>query len=248
MKKLARSYFYVMPLLCASSITFQLQAQTCLLSRMIEADGDTITFSYDGNNRLASLGKNSIVKTNASGNITEIIHDDAVNKSFSRSTFKYDNNNNLIEYEQFTGSAASPAFINKFKYNSFNQLIEAQSAVAVKQNYFYGYRVFEYHSTTTKNPATIKAYSGDAHGKIGEPDETIALTYDDKKISGYINPLDDFNPFTTHNVISAVVVEVGQKPKTETYAYQYNAAGYPTSKTEKENGHIYVTSYSYICK
>ena len=247
MKKLTRPFFYV-ALLFTVDVTYDLKAQACYLTRIIEANGDTISLSYNGSNHITSLGKNSVVKTNVNGHITEIIHDEASTKSFSRATYKYDNNNNLIEYEQFTGASATPAFITKFTYNSFNQLIESQSAVAVKLNYFYGYRVFIYLNTTTKNPTTIKAYSGDAHGKIGDPDETITLTYDDKKTIGFPNPLDDFNPFTTHNVISAKVAEVGIPPKTETFSYQYNTEGYPISKTEKENGHSYTTKYSFNCK
>ena len=248
MKKLWRPFFYAMALLFTIITTADLQGQTCYLTRIIEADGDTISLSYDGNNHVSVLGKNSTVKTNSNGHITEIVHDEATTNSFSRATYKYDHNNNLIEYEQFSGASTTPAFINKFSYNSFNQLIETQSAVGVKQNFFYGYRVFLYPNTTTKNPTTIKAYSGDAHGKIGDPDETITLTYDDKKTNGHINPLDDFNPFATHNVISATVVEVGVKPKTETFIYQYNASGYPISRTEKEGGRTFVTTFSYDCK
>jgi len=123
----------------------------------------------------------------------------------------------------------------KFTYNASHQLVEAQSAVRANQRILC-YRVFSYPNTTTKNPSTIKAYDGDAHGKSGNADETISLTYDDKKTIGYPNPLDDFNPYTTHNVISAIVAEVGQKPKLESFIYEYNAAGYPTSKTERKTG------------
>ncbi len=142
MKKLWRPFFYAMALLFTIIATADLQGQTCYLTRIIEADGDTISLSYDGNNHVSVLGKNSTVKTNSNGHITEIVHDEATTNSFSRATYKYDHNNNLIEYEQFTGASATPAFINKFTYNSFNQLIETQSAVGVKQNFFYGYRFF----------------------------------------------------------------------------------------------------------
>jgi YD repeat-containing protein len=135
-----------------------------------------------------------------------------------------------------------------FTYNATHQLVESKSAVRAGQMYFYGYRVFSYPNTATKNPSTIKAYDGDAHSKSANPDEIITLTYDDKKTIGYPNPLDDFNPYSTHNVISATVAETGQKPKTESFGYQYNAEGYPIAKTEKEGGKTYVTTYSYQCK
>ncbi|MBI1767506.1 MAG: hypothetical protein HYR67_03935 [Bacteroidetes bacterium] len=248
MKKLRESFFYMVALLFGANVISDLQAQTCYLTRVIEADGDTISLSYDGNNHISSLGKNTTVKTNSGGHIVEIIHDEAATNSLARATFSYDNNNNLIKYEQFMGAATTPAFITRFTYNSFNQLIETQSAVAVGPNYFYGYRVFSYPNTTIKNPSTIKAYSGNAQGKTGNPDETITLVYDDKKTTGYVNPLDDFNPFTTHNVVSATVVEVGGKPKTETFIYQYNVEGYPISKIEKEGGRTFNTTFSYNCK
>jgi len=248
MKKLTRSYLFVMPLLFASCITFHLHAQNCLLKRIIEADGDTISISYDANNHISSIGKYSKVKTNPDGNVTEIDHQYSTESSISRETYGYDSYHNVIHYERFTGSNNEPDYIMKFTYNTFHQLVEAQSAVRANQRYFYGYRVFSYPNTTTKNPSTIKAYDGDAHGKTGNPDEIISLTYDDKKTIGYPNPLDDFNPYTTHNVISAIVAEVGQKPKTESFVYQYNAEGYPISKTEKENGHIYTTTFYYNCK
>ncbi len=223
-------------------------AQPCYLSRIIGAGGDTISILYNGDNHISSIAKNSIVKTNSGGLITEITHDQASTTSFSRATCNYDNNNNLILYEQFDKASTNPSFIMKYTYNSFNQLTETQSTVSVNEKLFYGYRVFLYPNTTTKNPSTIKTYSGDAHGKTGNPDETITLTYDDKKTTGYINPLDDFNPFTTHNVITAAVLEVGVKPKTEIFTYQYNSFGYPISKTEKEGATAFVTIYSYNCK
>jgi len=240
MKKVAVLFTYT-ALLYASD----LRGQTCYLSRIIEADGDTISLTYDASNHVSSLGKTSVVKTNSSGHFLEVIHDEAKTNSLSRATYKYDNNNNLLEYEQFMGASTTPAFIMKFTYNSFHQVVEAQSAVAVKTNFFYGYRVFSYANTTTKNPTTIKTYAGDAHGKTGSADETITLTYDDKKTIGYINPLDDFSPFATHNVVSATVNVVGSKPVTETFAYQYNAQGYPVSRTEKEGGRSFTTNYSY---
>ncbi|HTH57398.1 MAG TPA: hypothetical protein VL728_15215 [Cyclobacteriaceae bacterium] len=223
-------------------------AQACNLTRIIEADGDTISLSYDATNHVSSLGKNSVVKTNSNGHFLEVVHEEAKTNSLSRATYKYDNNNNLLEYEQFMGASTTPAFIMKFTYNSFHQVIEAQSAVAVKTNFFYGYRVFTYANTTTKNPTTIKNYSGDAHGKTGSADETITLTYDDKKTTGYINPLDDFSPFATHNVVSATVSAVGSKPVTETFTYQYNAQGYPVSRTEREGGRSFTTNFSYSCR
>src|SRR5258706_10478061 len=165
MKKLTRLNFCVVSLLFALSATSFLQAQPCYLSRIIEADGDTISILYNGDNHISSIAKNSIVKTNSSGNIIEIIHDKAAATSFARATFIYDNNNNLILYEQFDKGNTKPSFITKFTYNSFNQLTETKSDVLVGENYFYGYRVFNYTNTTTKNPSTIKTYSGDAHGK-----------------------------------------------------------------------------------
>ncbi len=248
MKKLFQRNLSFTSIILLFAVASSAQAQTCLLHRIIEADGDTISISYDGNDHISSIGKYSKVKTNAAGYITEIDHQYSTESSISRETYGYDANHNVIHYERFTGSNNEPDYIMKFTYNTFHQLVEAQSAVRANQRYFYGYRVFSYHTTTTKNPATIKAYDGDAHGKTGNPDETITLTYDDKKTIGYPNPLDDFNPYSTHNVITAIVVEVGQKPKTESFAYQYNEEGYPTSKTEKESGHIYVTTYSYNCK
>ena len=229
-------------------ISLSANSQNCLLNRIIEADGDTILISYGANNHISSIGKNSKVKTNEAGYITEIDHKYDTESSISRETYKYDANNNVIHYERFTGSSLEADYIMKFTYNASHQLIEAQSAVRANQRYFYGYRVFHYPNTTTKNPSTIKTYDGDAHGKTGNPDETIALTYDDKKTIGYPNPLDDFNPYCTNNVITAIVAEVGQKPKTESFIYQYNEAGYPISKTEKESGHVYVTNFSYTCK
>lgn len=243
MKKIAAPLIYL-AFFCAAS----LHAQTCNLSRIIEADGDTILISYDANNHVSSLGRNSVVKTNSSGHFLEVIHEEVKTNSLSRATYKYDNNNNLLVYEQFMGSSTTPAFITKFTYNSFHQLVEAQSAVAVKANFFYGYRVFIYPNTTTKNPTTIKTYSGDAHGKTGNADETITLTYDDKKTIGYINPLEDFSPFATHNVVSATVSAVGSKPETETFTYQYNEQGYPLSRTEKEGGRSFTTTFSYRCR
>lgn len=248
MKKLARHNFYVVSLVFALSATNYLQGQPCYLSKIIEADGDTISILYNADNHISSIAKKSIVKTDASGFITEIIHDQAGGSSFTNATFSYDNNNNLLLYEQFDNTSADPAFRMKFTYNSFNQLTETKSDVLVGKNYFYGYRVFIYPNTTTKNPSTIKTYSGDANGKTGNPDETITLTYDDKKTIGYINPLDDLNPFTTHNVITATVAEVGVKPKIEIFTYQYNALGYPISKTEKEGANTFVTTYLYACK
>jgi len=243
MKKIAVPFVYV-----ALSCIAELRAQTCHLTRIIEADGDTISLSYDASNHVSSLGKNSVVKTNSSGHFLEVVHEEVKTNSLSRATYKYDANNNLLEYEQFMGSSTTPAFIMKFTYNSFHQVVEAQSAVAVKTNFFYGYRVFVYPNATTKNPTTIKTYSGDAHGKTGTADETITLTYDDKKTTGYINPLDDFSPFATHNVVSATVSAVGSKPETETFAYQYNAQGYPVSRTEKEGGRSFTTTFSYTCR
>jgi YD repeat-containing protein len=223
-------------------------SQNCLLSRIIEADGDTISISHNANNHISSIGVYSKVKTNSEGYITEIDHQYSTESSISRETYQYDNSHNVIKYERFAGSKNEPDYIMKFTYNATHQLVESQSAIRAGQMYFYGYRVFSYPNTTTKNPSTIKAYDGDAHSKSANPDETITLTYDDKKTIGYPNPLDDFNPYSTHNVITAVVSEVGQKPKTETFGYQYNAEGYPISKTEKEGGKTYVTSYSYQCK
>jgi hypothetical protein len=248
MKKLARQNFCVVFLILVLGTANALKAQPCYLSRIIEADGDTISILYNADNHITSIAKKSIVKTNASGFITEVIHDQTSGSSFTKATFSYDNNNNLLLYEQFDKTSSDPAFKMEFTYNSFNQLTETKSDVLVGNNYFYGYRVFIYPNTTTKNPSTIKNYSGDAHGKTGNSDETITLTYDDKKTIGYINPLDDLNPFTTHNVITATVAEVVAKPKTEIFTYQYNALGYPISKTEKEGANTFVTTYSYTCK
>jgi hypothetical protein len=228
--------------------TNPLMAQPCYLSRIIQADGDSVSISYNADYHIRSIGKNSIVTTNSVGFIVEIAHDQASTASFSKATFKYDANNNLILHEQFDKVSTTPSFVMKYTYNSFNQLTDTQSALRVDQNYFYGYRVFIYSNTSTKNPSIIKNYSGDARGKIGNPDETITLTYDDKNTIGYINPLDDFNPFATHNVISAAVVEVGAKPKTEIFTYTYNAMGYPISKSEKEGARTFITTYTYDCK
>ena len=248
MKKLLQSNFCFTSLILCLAFTSSSQAQTCLLYRIIEADGDTISISYDGNSHISSIGKYSKVKTNTEGNIIEIDHQYSTESSISRETYAYDVNHNVIHYERFTGSGLEPDYIMKFTYNATHQLVEAQSAVRANQRYFYGYRVFSYPNTATKNPSTIKAYDGDAHGKSANADEVISLTYDDKKTIGYPNPLDDFNPYCTHNVISAIVAEVGQKPKVESFVYQYNAEGYPISKTEKENGHVYTTTFSYNCK
>lgn len=248
MKKSFRHYISLLPLLTVLMITFTGHAQNCLLNRIIEADGDTISISYDANKHISSIGKYSKVKTNAEGNITEINHQYSTESSISKETYAYDNFHNVIHYERFTGSYPDPDYIMSFTYNATHQLVEAKSAIRAGQRYFYGYRVFSYPNTTTKNPSTIKAYDGDAHGKSATPDETITLTYDDKKTIGYPNPLDDFNPYSTHNVISANVVEVGQKPKVETFVYQYNEAGYPISRTEKEGGRTFTTTYSYTCK
>lgn len=224
------------------------QSQTCLLSRIIEADGDTISITYDSKNHISSIGEYSKVKTSADGYITEINHQYSTESSISKETYQYDNAHNVTMYERFTGSKDEPDYIMKFTYNATHQLIESQSAVRAGQMYFYGYRVFSYANPTTKDPTTIKAYDGNAHSKSPTPDEIITLTYDDKKTIGYPNPLDDFNPYSTHNVITAVVVETGQKPKTESFVYQYNADGFPVSKTEKEGSKTYTTTFSYQCK
>lgn len=245
MKKMLKCFLTIASLGFISSYA---NAQSCLISRIIEADGDTILISYNTNDHISSIGKTSKVKTDEAGYITEIDHKYDTESSISRETYKYDANHNVIHYERFTGSSLDPDYIMKFTYNATHQLVEAQSAVRANQRYFYGYRVFHYPNTTTKNPSQIKTYDGDAHGKSGNPDETISLTYDDKKTIGYPNPLDDFNPYCTNNVITAIVAEVGQKPKTESFVYQYNAEGYPISKTEKENGHVYTTTFSYRCK
>ena len=245
MKKMFKGFLTIASLVFLFSSTY---AQSCLINRIIEADGDTISISYDANNHISSIGKYSKVKTNEAGYITEIDHQYSTESSISRETYAYDANHNVIHYQRFMGSYPEPDYIMKFTYNANHQLIEAQSAVRANQRYFYGYRVFHYPNTTTKNPSTIKTYDGDAHGKSGNPDETISLTYDDKKTIGYPNPLDDFNPYCTNNVITAIVAEVGQKPKTESFVYQYNEEGFPVSKTEKENGHIYTTTFSYRCK
>lgn len=248
MKKSKSSYFSLLSLVVALTVPSTGHSQNCLLNRIIESDGDTISISYNDLKHITSIGKYSKVKTNADGYITEIDHQYSTETSISKETYAYDNFHNVIHYERFTGSYPDPEYIMKFTYNATHQLVEAQSAIRAGQRYFYGYRVFSYPNTTTKNPSTIKAYDGDAHGKSGNPDETISLTYDDKKTIGYPNPLDDFNPYCTHNVISASVIEAGQKPKTETFVYEYNAEGYPISRTEKESGRTFTTIYSYTCK
>jgi hypothetical protein len=244
-KKLTHGLLFLTVVLLVPQIG---SAQNCLLSRIIEADGDTISISYNANNHISSIGAYSKVTTNADGYVTQIDHQYSTESSISRETYQYDNFHNVIMYERFTGSKADPDYIMKFTYNATHQLVESQSAVRAGQMYFYGYRVFTYANPNTKNPSTIKAYDGNAHSKSPTPDEIITLTYDDKKTIGYPNPLDDFNPYSTNNVITAVVAETGQKPKTEIFAYQYNAEGYPISKTEKEGGKSYVTTYYYKCK
>jgi YD repeat-containing protein len=186
------------------------------------------------------------VTTNSSGQVTEM----AMPKRSQKVKYIYDSKNNLVEYQMQNDKEETPGLVIKYSYNASNQLIEIKSINKVRTNKFYGYNVFSYLNTSSKNPVTVKFYSGDSLKRKDTPYQTTALSYDNKKVipSVITDVWQSGSPFATNNVLSETISNSSSQPEKKVYTYQYNSQGYPISKTYKSGETSYTDSYTYECK
>jgi uncharacterized protein (TIGR02145 family) len=225
---------------------------------------NVMTISYDAYNHPAGLvmSGNGITATytitsDAKGNILSIVNRGVASGfMLAKAIFTYDVTGKLKEAQEFLGSDTKPTLAETYSYNAFGQLTQRKQVVNQSRPdgtayTAYGYNVYQYPTTTTKNPGTITIYGGNAAGKTGTPQQVKVLTYDDKKNIGGTLPgtMDDFETFASNNVISADVTFVASDVKeTLTITYEYKESGYPISKTYKANGGItYTDIYTYSC-
>jgi YD repeat-containing protein len=201
---------------------------------MVKGGGQTEAYKYDTNNRLIMPDG---VTANYSGNLlTEFTY------AGNNVTFTYDEKGVLTQFVSKSGEDVATV---TYKYNAHQQLIEIKSINIVKGNPFYGYNEFAYPNTTTKDPASVKFYKGDANGKTGNPYQTTLLTYDGKRECPVFSPpcFENYSPFATSNIVKETT-----NGESTTYAYQYNSSGYPVSRTYTMNGQTQTEKYIYDCK
>jgi YD repeat-containing protein len=238
-----KNYFSAILLITSIFFYNQASAQQCNVTSVIYAGIDTVRFNYDADNHV-QWGPN--VTTNSSGLIIDMSKPERKQKA----KFIYDTKNNLVEYQMQNDTDDAPGLVIKYTYNASNQLTEIKSINKVQKSKFYGYNVFSYLNASSKNPVTVKYYLGDSLKRKDTPYQTNTYSYDNKKVVPSFVPdvWQSGSPFATSNVTSETITRPNNAPEKKTYSYQYNAQGYPTSKTYKSGETVYTDSYNYQCK
>jgi hypothetical protein len=206
-------------------------------------------YNYSSDNQLTTVVS---TETGASPTTTTVTYDSKGNISkiqygFGHLELLYDANNNLIQEDDFDGTALDSR--RTFEYNSSNQMTKEQyykigaNNTATKD----AYATFEYANTTSKNPVRRKELNVDA-----TIDEIIEYQYDDKK-----TPTGDFlnigltDSRSENNVTKEITKDnLGTTLYTQSYVYEYNDKGYPTKSTRTQLGTDYtvVETFQYNCK
>jgi len=252
-------------LLFATTLSIASYSQnTCNLLQVINgATGSTIAYIYDNNNHVTGLTMtgggvtaNYAVTTNEQGYATAMAIQGmaATGWVLNKASLTYDINHNLIKEEVYLGTSAVPTITEIRKYNSAGQMVHMKqiSSWATpegKVNTGYNYNIFTYPNATTKNPSKITIHSGTDTEMKPEPDQITEFTYDDKKTADS-HSANDYEAFAINNVISAAITYVNSNVnENRVSTFEYNAQGYPTSRTYKANGgKTCVDTYSYNCK
>jgi YD repeat-containing protein len=156
--------------------------------------------------------------------------------SGSASQYGYDSNNNLVA-EDVTFKSL-PAYRMTYQYNSSGQMTSNLYTSLTDPDLTFT-STFQYSNTSTKNPSTLVLEG--LLGKVVIPAITTRYEYDDRP-----NPLKSFFPSITsdNNVTKSTVTNQG-KTTVESFVYQYNSNGYPTSSSSSAG---MVNTFTYDCK
>jgi hypothetical protein len=234
--------------------------QNCYTTQFTDSVNQTTTaLTLDNNNHAYLMKLNSSVGSstfsitnNQLGQSTEI---NLVNTKII-SSFSYDANNNLIQdkiplLDIGSGHTNLIVVTENYSYNSSNQLVEIQVITPGIDSTSYKYEEWTYDNLTSKNPATISTFFGDANGKKGLPYNVTSITYDNKKnpFSGFVW-LNYISPYLRYYMIYSLnnVLSITDSSGFQYFTYQYNTSGYPISKAYQLFGTSYHDTYSYNCK
>lgn len=156
-----------------------------------------------------------------------------------------------MEKEFFIATNNPPAVVRQirqrtFTYNAANQLLRAVNMDVQNSDSATSYSNYFYPSANTARQEIANGTS---------PVHLIfEFTFDDKKTPATALPLPGYlveHGFPGHNFLNLKITEVynGNKIENHYYNYQYNAEGYPVSRTETNtyNNIVAITSYTYTC-
>jgi hypothetical protein len=231
---------------------------SCKLISVAESSEDessTTVYTYENNKIVKSITTytdggqpevyTSDITYNANGFITEI------NDDGEKTVFTYNTNNEIIKAEDVFGTTIEQR--TEFEYAS-GRIVKVQFYSQTNPGTFVKgeYDVFEYASTSSKNPLKIKSYSSN-----GNLSSTSEFEYDNKK-----NPLVDYPSVMKISALYGDPIENNATKKTWTYAgstqteittsvYEYNSNGFPTKNTETTvwgtETNIETTIFTYNC-
>lgn len=165
------------------------------------------------------------------------------NTTESRRVFSYNSSNQPDTITNFNGAQKSG--FTTYEYNSAGQLIK-WSVFTVHDSLALHYADITYPAA---NQSREKHYARQASGGY-MLDKSSEYTFDDKwhpysRLGYYSEQL----LFSQHNVLSTAVTYAAQSYTTRrSYAYEYNAAGYPVKKTETNDQGQTVDYFTYNCQ
>jgi hypothetical protein len=236
------------------------KTKLCFLTTVVETnDSETTTINYTVDNQKVTKVNSSTVYSgvtyqdnatityDSKGNITETTNDDG-----TKTVYTY-TDGQITKTEDFDGTTLSDR--TDYEYSN-GQLIKAQYYSESSPGTFVksDYDIFEYASTSSKNPTKIKSFS-----KTGTtPDYTVVYEYDDKKnpysASGtFLNVLALYGEASANNITKATFTNASNPTiQTNNFVYEYNTEGYPTKSTitkttTGQSARTSTATYTYNC-
>lgn len=212
---------------------------SCLLTSATEVsanESSSILYTYD-NNKIVKVvttytdgGQSEVYTTNvtynASGFITE------TNDDGEKTVFTYNSNNEIIKAEEFEGTTIDDR--TEIEYSN-GRIVKVQFYSQTNPGTFVkaNYDVFEYASTSAKNPLKIKSYS-----QSGTLYSTAEFEYDNKKSrfgdqTAILKVLAIYGEPVENNVTKQTWTSpTSSQTESTTSVYEYSSDGFPTKVTE----------------
>jgi YD repeat-containing protein len=218
---------------------------SCYLSTVhFEATQITVTYLYDGNNRIISSqqvnGKTNTTTTSDysydnNNRVSSITH-----SSGEKDTYTYDAEGKVTSrtVSDNTGYGLSETFF----YNESNQLMRKENySVAGVNKTLVQVTDYEYPNSSMRNPSLVTVSLGS--GASSTVVLTSEYTYDNKNTPPSLTTLSP--EATTNNVIEVTCTYSNAQPTTSTFSYTYNAKGYPVKSVHTTSEGSYTTSFTY---
>ena len=231
----------------------------CLLTKSTDAGGEANEYIYNSAGKVESInyissstGQKFRISEqiyNSDGNISEYKFYQWNNVNDQKHIYTYNADKLLASrtFVQLQNNIWTEKKADQYRYNAARQLIKKSYHSSLPDTTTDYYSLYSYPAT---DQVVEKFYLKDVAGNF-KLRFTFHYKYDDKSFYATSLGYSDWNPqLSKHNVISEATIDhFAGTTTTETYAYTYNADGYPVQYFNTTSGQpILHRNYEYTCQ